>query len=135
VGNPESFKNIFNGFLRRATPNAPEIDVIDTPIPWQTPCFGSRGHSTSSDMPHHYSIRTHNSSLKTSKMNLLSILLLVATSSLRTSAEIGDGVPGGFSSTSTLWKSDPDQLLQLVALKEANRDDSIPMVRARFSKL
>ena len=66
----------------------------------------------------------------------LSILLLVATSSLRASAEIGDGVEthSGISSTSTLWKSDPDQLIQLVALKESNRDDSIPMVRARFSK-
>ena len=60
-------------------------------------------------------------------------LLLVATSFLRACADYGDNADTTVV-TSMLRNPDPDQLLQLVALKESNRDDSIPTVRARFSK-
>jgi len=60
-------------------------------------------------------------------------LLLVATSFLRACADYGDNADTTVV-TSMLRNPDPDQLLQLVALKESNRDDSIPTVRARLSK-
>ncbi|KAL3791458.1 hypothetical protein ACHAW5_008077 [Stephanodiscus triporus] len=59
---------------------------------------------------------------------LCSTLLLVATTFLLASAKNVDNAesPGGIPSKSMLRKSDPDQFLQLVALKESNRDVSIP---------
>jgi hypothetical protein len=66
---------------------------------------------------------------------LCSVLLLVATTFLLASAKNvdNDESPGGISSKPMLQKSDPDQFLQLVAMKESNRDVSIPTVRARCS--
>ena len=63
---------------------------------------------------------------------LCSVLLLVATTFLLASANDGDDA-GTTVVNSMLRISDPDQFLQLVALKESNRDVSIPTVRARFS--
>ena len=67
-------------------------------------------------------------------MNLRrSVLLLVATSLRRAYADDRDDA-SSIVVNSMLQKTDPDHFLQLVALKESNRDVSIPTVRACFSK-
>ncbi len=78
---------------------------------------------------------SHISSLYNLQWHSFPFFFLVVTSSLRTSAKIGNGNknPSRTSTASMLQKSDPDQLLQQVTMKESNCNDSILIMRVWFS--